>query len=118
MKQGEREVTDYYMEMLALWQELDLSNEKEWRCADDSVLFKTRLEKERVFEFLIGLNWELDDVRGRILNRGPLPSTREVFTKVRREEARRKVMLKEVAATGPEMSALVSRRTYNGPNSK
>ncbi|CAL5381095.1 unnamed protein product [Camellia sinensis] len=118
MKQGEREVTDYYMEMLALWQELDLSSEEEWRCSEDSALFKKRQEKERVFEFLAGLNRELDDVRGRILSRLPLPSTREVFAEVRREEARRKVMLKEVTATVPEGSALVSRGTYSGPNTR
>ena len=118
MKQGEKEVTDYYMEMLALWQELDLSSEEEWRCSEDSALFKKRQEKERVFEFLTGLNRDLDDVRGRILSRRPLPSTREVFAEVRREEARRKVMLKEVTATVPEGSALVSRGTYNGPNTR
>ena len=61
----------------------------------------------------MGPNQELDDVRGRILSRRPLPSTCEVFTEVRREEARRKVMLKKVAATGPKMSALVSRGTYS-----
>ena len=46
LAQGEREVTDYYMEMLALWQELDLSSKEEWHCAEDSALFKKRQEKE------------------------------------------------------------------------
>lgn len=31
------------------------------------------LEKERVFEFLAGLNKELDEVRGQILGKEPLP---------------------------------------------
>ena len=65
--------------MLALWQELDLSSEDEWRCAEDSALFKKRQENERIFEFLAGLNRDLDDVQGRILSFRPLPSTREVF---------------------------------------
>ena len=30
MKQGDQEVTEYYIEMLGLWQELNLSCEKEW----------------------------------------------------------------------------------------
>lgn len=42
MKQGEREVTDYYMEMMSLWQELDLSTEEEWECAPDSVRYKKK----------------------------------------------------------------------------
>lgn len=118
MKQGDRDVTDYYMEMIALWQELDLSSEEEWECAADSVRFKKRLENERVFEFLAGLNRDLDDVRGRILGRRPLSSTREVFAEVRREEARRRVMLKEAESGGSEISALVCRGTPNWSNSR
>ena len=57
------------------------------------------LENDRVYVFLAGLNRYLDEVRGRILSRKPLPSIREVFSKVRREEARRNVMLNDVKAT-------------------
>ncbi|RVW49858.1 Retrovirus-related Pol polyprotein from transposon RE1 [Vitis vinifera] len=69
MKQGDREVTEYYTEML-------------------------------------GLNRELDDVRSRVLSRRPLPSIREVFSEVRREESRRRVMLDH--SVGPEGSALLT----------
>ena len=75
----------------------------------------------RVFEFLAGLNRDLDDVRGRILGRRPLPSTREVFSEVRREENRRKVMLKETIPAGnngPEVSALMSKGPVVGSGSK
>lgn len=68
-KQGEREVTDYYMEMKTLWQELNMSFEEEWECTKDSVRYKKKLENERVFEFLAGFNHDLDDVKGRILSR-------------------------------------------------
>lgn len=68
----------------------------------------------RVFEFLAGLNRDLDDVRGRILGRRPLPSTRDVFAEVRREEARQKVMLKEAFPAEPEISALLSRGSSHG----
>ncbi|KAJ9673002.1 hypothetical protein PVL29_026326 [Vitis rotundifolia] len=93
MKQGDWEVTEYYTEMLGLWQDLDLSCEEEWECMGDSVRFKKKMENERVFEFLAGLNRELDDVRSRVLSRWPLPSIREVFFEVRREENKRRVML-------------------------
>ncbi|RVX09169.1 hypothetical protein CK203_013737 [Vitis vinifera] len=106
MKQGDREVTEYYTEMLGLWQELDLSCEEEWECTGDSVRFKKKMENERVFEFLAGLNRELDDVRSRVLSRRPLPSIREVFSEVRREESRRRVMLDH--SVGPEGSALLT----------
>ena len=48
-----------------------------------------------MYVFLAGLNKNLDEVRGRMLGRKPLPSLREVFAEVRREEGQRKVMLGE-----------------------
>ena len=59
----------------------------------DSVRFKKKMENERVFEFLAGLNRELDDVRSRVLSRRPLPSIREVFFEVWQKEIRRRVIL-------------------------
>ena len=75
---------------------------------------KKKMENERVFEFLTGLNRELDDVRSRVLSRRPLPSIQEVFSEVRREESRRKVMLQEHLTSGPEASALVTRWPHAG----
>lgn len=66
------------------------------------------VEKERVFEFLVDLNKELDEVRGRILRREPLPSTIEVFSEVRREESRRTVMFGGHSPNPTESSALFS----------
>ncbi|KAK3021699.1 hypothetical protein RJ639_046549 [Escallonia herrerae] len=40
-----------------------------------------------------GLNQDLDEVRGRILGTKPLPSLREAFSEVRREESRKKIMM-------------------------
>ena len=114
MKQGDWEVTEYYTEMLGLWQDLDLNCEEEWECTGDSVRFKKKMENERVFEFLAGLNCELDDVKSKVLSRQPLPSIREVFSEVRREENRRRVMLREHLSSGPEASALVNRGPHDG----
>ena len=93
---------------------MDLCHEDEWDCPTDSVRYKNMEENDRVYVFLARLNQELDEVRGRILGKKPLPSICEVFSKVRREETRRKVMLKKVeskAEPETESSALVSRGT-------
>ncbi|PON86229.1 LOW QUALITY PROTEIN: hypothetical protein TorRG33x02_179480 [Trema orientale] len=50
-------------------------------------------ENERVFDFLHGMYKELDEVRGHVLGFKPFPGIREAFAKVRREEARKRVML-------------------------
>lgn len=108
LKQGEKTVTQYYTDLKTLWQEIDMFSDYEWSCAKDRALFQKMVEKERVFEFLVGLNKELDEVRGRILGRDPLPSTREVFAEVRREESRRTVMLGGHSPAPTEPSALFS----------
>nr|CAN68286.1 hypothetical protein VITISV_017015 [Vitis vinifera] len=100
--------------MLSLWQDLNFNCEKEWECMGDSVRFKKKMENERVFEFLAGLNCKLDDVKSRVISRRLLPSIREVFSEVRLEESIRRVMLREYLMTGPEASALVTRGPHVG----
>ena len=91
-----------------------LFRSEEWECTGDSVRFKKKMENERVFEFLAGLNRELDDVKSKVLSCQPLPSIREVFSEVRREENRRRVMLREHLSSGPEASALVICGPHSG----
>ena len=86
MKQEEREVTYYYIEMKASWQELDLLTKETWKCSGDSVKYTKKLEDEHVYQFLAGLNRTLVDVRSRILSHKSLPTTCEVCSKISREE--------------------------------
>ena len=55
-------------------------------CSKDATIYQEFLEKERLFDFLAGLNGEFDQVRVRILGRDPLPSLNEAFSIVRGEE--------------------------------
>lgn len=48
---------------------------------------KKKIEKGRVFVFLAGLNKKLNGVQGYPLGKKALPTTREVFSEVCREEA-------------------------------
>ena len=65
-----------------------------------AITTKKMVENHRIYKFLVGLNVDFDDVRGRILGCQPLPTIGEVFAEVRREESHRNVMLgkKGVAA--------------------
>ena len=65
----------------------------DWECPGDASQYKRIIEKERVFKFLLGLDKSLDEVRGRILGTKPLPTIREDFSEVRREESRKKLMM-------------------------
>lgn len=66
-----------------------------------------------IFKILLGLNKNLDEVRGRVLSTKPLASM--VYSKVRREESWKKVMMDtQVEAqdftTSPYASALYAHR--------
>ena len=68
-KQGETDIATFYKNMLALWQELDHCYNDEWENPKDLARFKKQEE--------------IDDVKGRVLGRRPLPSIREVFSELR-----------------------------------
>ena len=109
LRQGEDTVTKYFNSLKRLWQDLDLFDAYEWKNVEDGQHHKKTVEDSRIFKFLAGLNVEFDEVRGRLIGRKPLPSLGEVFSEVRREESRRKVMLgKKGPAVIVESSALAS----------
>ena len=69
-----------------LWHKMDLFYIIDWECKEDNAKYNNMIEKDHVFDFLHGLNPNLDEVRGRILGTKPQPSLKEVFSEVRREE--------------------------------
>ena len=93
---------------------MDLFYEIKWACVEDGKKYEKMIEKERVFDFLHGLNADLDEVRGRLLGTKPFPSIREVFVEVMREESRKRVMLNPSGMpnsdASSQTSALVSSR--------
>ncbi|XP_024018998.1 uncharacterized protein LOC112090903 [Morus notabilis] len=92
LRQGENDVTQYYTELTKLWQELDLFITRPWKSTDDAVA-------DRTYDFLAGLNPELDDVRSRLIALKPLPNIGEIFAEIRHEEHRRRVMLGNFSKT-------------------
>ena len=111
-KQGDREVTVYYNEMVTLWQELDQCYNDVWENPNNCAQHMKRGENDRVYMFWAGVHRSLDEVKGRILGRKPLPSIREVFSEVRQEECRKRIMLGgSTPKSDPEASALVLRNS-------
>lgn len=111
-KQGDREVTIYYNEMVTLWQELDQCYDDVWENPNDCAQYMKREENDRVYMFLASVNRSLDDVKGQILNRKPLPSICEVFLEMQQVECRKRIMLGDLtpnSRSDPESSALVSK---------
>lgn len=123
IRQESMSITEYYNTLQTLWQELDLHYEADWGDLEGNIKFKEHLEKERLYEFLAGLNRELDEVRGRVLGRRPLPSLSEAFAEVRREESHRRVMLGErrdshLLVPAGDSSALLVKSASSRPNNR
>ncbi|KAJ9556965.1 hypothetical protein OSB04_011579 [Centaurea solstitialis] len=50
--------------VLKHWQQLDLYEVHEWKCYADQATIQKMVEMRRIFKFLMGLNKDLDEVRG------------------------------------------------------
>ncbi|RVW87680.1 hypothetical protein CK203_041174 [Vitis vinifera] len=113
-RQGEQSITQYYNTLTRYWQQLDLFETHSWKCSDDAATYRKIVEQKRLFKFFLGLNRELDDVRGRIMGIKPLPSLREAFSEVRREESRKKVMMGSKEQPAPTLDAFaLAARSFN-----
>ncbi|KAI3465995.1 hypothetical protein Pfo_022658 [Paulownia fortunei] len=111
VKQGDSSVMSYYNALNILYQEIDLYQMAEWKDPEDQALYRRLVEKDRVFKFLAGLRTAFDQERGRILSLTPIPSLREVFNVIRREESRLGFMMVEPKMAHIESSALAASKT-------
>ncbi|RVW30585.1 hypothetical protein CK203_086063 [Vitis vinifera] len=94
-KQGILSVTEYYNVIKSLWLELDQYQNLRMKCSIDATMHQEFIERERAYDFLAGLNVELDRIQVQIFGKEPLPSLNEAFAIVRGEEGRRNIMLEK-----------------------
>lgn len=82
------DVTEYFNILSSLWQELDILNaQHRWHCEEDAVLYRSIIDKEQIYDFVSGLNKDLDEVHGCTLALRPLHHIEDIFYEVRREES-------------------------------
>ena len=63
-------------------------------CSKDAVVLKRFMDKDRIYDFLAGLNVEFDAVRVQILGKQDLPSLNETISIICAEEGRRSLCLR------------------------
>ena len=76
------DVTTYFNALTKLWQEVDLFNNGHWLCSGCIENHQMMVNKERIYDFLLGLNKDLDEVRGCLLGSKPLPNIEDIFSEV------------------------------------
>lgn len=113
IRQGGDTVAQYFHKLTRIWQDLDLFESYEWESIMDQAYYKQVVEADRVYKFLTSLNDEFDEVRSRVINKKPLPSINEVFSKVRSEESRRNVILGKKSTDFVETSTMMIEATTN-----
>nr|ABD32756.1 conserved hypothetical protein [Medicago truncatula] len=94
-KQGNRTDTQYANHLKTLWMELDQYRVIKARCLEDTVTLEEYIEQDIVYDFLVGLNPEYDQVRVQILGQKTVPGINEVMAIARSEESIRGLMLED-----------------------
>ncbi|XP_047179225.1 uncharacterized protein LOC124846055 [Vigna umbellata] len=92
-KQGTKTITEYANQLKSLWMELDNYRVIKAKCYEDSTILREYIEQDRVYDFLVGLNQEYDQVRIQILGKEKVPELNEVMAIIRSEESRRSLMI-------------------------
>ncbi|GAA0156013.1 hypothetical protein LIER_13606 [Lithospermum erythrorhizon] len=69
LKQGNLSVTKYFSKLQYFWTELDSYTEDDPLCPDCTTKVHKKTKKERVYDFLAGLNTDLDEAKGRLISK-------------------------------------------------
>ncbi|XP_022632117.1 uncharacterized protein LOC111240756 [Vigna radiata var. radiata] len=104
-KQGTKTVTEYANQLKSLWMKLDHYRVIKAKCSEDSTILRAYIEQDRVYDFLVGLNPEYDQVRIQILGKEKVPRLNEVVAIIRSEESRRGLMLETSTTESSTMIA-------------
>ncbi|KAB2603842.1 hypothetical protein D8674_040044 [Pyrus ussuriensis x Pyrus communis] len=121
-RQRQLSVSDYYTKLKALWDEL-ASYHGPIACeCEGSKAHADREEKEKVMQFLMGLNESYSIIRGSILMMSPLPDTRRVHGLVLQHERQLDVVNRRepIAHAMQTSHSTAPKRGYgaNNPNSR
>ncbi|KAI4346192.1 hypothetical protein L6164_013264 [Bauhinia variegata] len=93
-RQGQQSISVYYTRMKALWDELASYHEPLCCNCGGLKALAEREEKERVMQFLMGLNELYSTIRGSILMMRPLPDTRKAHALLLQQERQADVATK------------------------
>ena len=96
LKQGSHKITDYFIELRGLWEELDQYRPMpQCNCSMPCTCLAMRNAKgfraeDRIIQFLIGLNEEYEGVASQVLLMDPMPPINRVFSLVMQQERKLK----------------------------
>ncbi|XP_057518458.1 uncharacterized protein LOC130799377 [Amaranthus tricolor] len=92
LKQDNDTIEVYYGKLNTLWKEIDRRMPNPMKCSADTTTFNSFIQRQRLYQFLAGINDNLDAERRQLLNQDPLPTIEMAYAMIRRELARCGIM--------------------------
>ncbi|XP_059625859.1 uncharacterized protein LOC132268941 [Cornus florida] len=90
ISQSDLTVSGYIAKLRAIWEEMSYYDSfHSWKDPDDAVLYAGIVEKNRVFQFLAGLNDEFEYARIHLLGLSSFPTLKDAYSHVLSDESRR-----------------------------
>ncbi|GAV73797.1 UBN2_3 domain-containing protein, partial [Cephalotus follicularis] len=79
LQQGELSLATYYSTLTHLWQQLDTYRTHKPSIPEELVTYQKDTENDRVYEFLVDLNHEFDQILFQVIGRVSFPRLREAY---------------------------------------
>ena len=98
-RQNDGSIESYYNTLQKLWRKIDFRRPNPMKCGEDILIYKSNIQEDRVYVFLVGLDDRLDKSRSDVLQIKPFPSVEQAYAHVRREDTRQAVMLNNTETT-------------------
>ena len=92
LRQDNDNIKVYYGKLNTIWKEIDRRMPNPMTCPQDITKFNKYIQRQRLYQFLTGINDNLDKERRDILNSEPLPMVETAYASIRREITRRNIM--------------------------
>ncbi|XP_022030833.1 uncharacterized protein LOC110931759 [Helianthus annuus] len=91
ISQSNSDIASYFTKLKSVWDELGVLNLLPSCTCGVSQDFAKREEDQRLFQFLMGLNSNYDNVRRTILMMKPIPSIRQAYAQLVQDEKQREI---------------------------
>ncbi|XP_057526492.1 uncharacterized protein LOC130805723 [Amaranthus tricolor] len=92
LRQEINTIETYFEKLSMLWKEIDGRMPNFMTCPQDITAFNNFIQRQRLYQFLTGINEDLDKERRDLLHMDPLPTVEVAYATIRREISRRKIM--------------------------
>lgn len=111
LRQGNLTVTEYFDKFKVLWEQLiDIEQCHIEQCHIEQLIYEGKQERDRIHQFILGLNENLRTIRSHILSLEQMPNMSKIFCLVVQEEKQKNTFTENIYdKTGGESSVFYAK---------